>query len=119
MGVQLQAPKSSPGSEEALATPESRIQSYGEQGNIRRLQAFEFGDVNEALAKADHVFEDLFFYQGNTHLPIEQHASVAAVDGGRKPTPWASTQGPPFIHPALPHAPPLAPAHGPAPPLPH
>ena len=43
--------------EEALATAEPRIQSYGEQGNIHRLQAFEFGDVNEALAKADHVFE--------------------------------------------------------------
>src|SRR6266852_791774 len=55
--------------EEALATPEPRIQSYGEQGNIHRLQAFEFGDVNEALAKSDHVFEELFFYQGNTQLP--------------------------------------------------
>ena len=60
--------------EEALATPEPRIHEYGEQGNIHRLQALEFGDVNEALAKADHVFEDVFFYQGNTHLPIEQHA---------------------------------------------
>ena len=37
--------------EEALATAEPRIQSYGEQGNIHRLQAFEFGDVNEALAR--------------------------------------------------------------------
>src|SRR5256886_14290310 len=46
---------------EALATPEPRIHSYGEQGNIHRLQAFEFGDVNEALAKADHVFEAVFF----------------------------------------------------------
>jgi len=35
-------------SREALATPEPRIQSYGEQGNIHRLQAFEFGDVNES-----------------------------------------------------------------------
>ena len=37
--------------EEALATPEPRIHDYGEQGNIHRLQAFEFGDVDEALAQ--------------------------------------------------------------------
>ena len=64
--------------EEALAHPEPRIHDYGEHGNIHRNQSFEFGDVEEALADADHVFEDLFFFEGNTHLPIEQHAAVAA-----------------------------------------
>ncbi|TMH52647.1 MAG: aldehyde oxidase [Betaproteobacteria bacterium] len=97
--------------EEALATAEPRIQSYGEQGNIHRLQAFEFGDVNEALARADHVFEDVFFYQGNTHLPIEQHASVAAVDGEGKLTLWSSTQVPHYIHRALANALQIPPAH--------
>src|SRR5436309_9576234 len=82
---------------EALATPEPRIHSYGEQGNIHRLQAFEFGDGNRALARADHVFEDVFFYQGNTHLPIEQHASVPAVVGEGKLTLWSSTQVPHYI----------------------
>src|SRR5690348_10288043 len=87
--------------EEALATDEPRIQSYGERGNVHRLQAFEFGDVGEALGRADHVFDDLFFYQGNTHLPIEQHASVAAVDGEGKLTLWSSTQVPHYVHRAL------------------
>ncbi len=87
--------------EEALASPEPRIHDYGEQGNIHRLQAFEFGDVSEALARSEHVFEDLFFYEGNTHLPIEQHASVAAVDGEGKLTLWSSTQVPHYIHRAL------------------
>ncbi|TMG90556.1 MAG: aldehyde oxidase [Betaproteobacteria bacterium] len=96
---------------EALATPEPRIHSYGEQGNIHRLQALEFGDVNEALARADHVFEDLFFYEGNTHLPIEQHASVAAVDGEGKLTLWSSTQVPHYIHRALANALQIPPAH--------
>ncbi len=96
---------------EALATPEPRIQSYGEQGNIHRLQAFEFGDVNAALARADLVFEDLFFYEGNTHLPIEQHASVAAVDGEGKLTLWSSTQVPHYIHRALANALQIPPAH--------
>ncbi|HEY7674997.1 MAG TPA: xanthine dehydrogenase family protein molybdopterin-binding subunit [Burkholderiales bacterium] len=87
--------------EEALATEEPRIHAYGEQGNIHRLQAYEFGDVEKALAESDHVFEDLFFYQGNTHAPIEQHASVAAVDGEGKLTLWSSTQVPHYIHRAL------------------
>ena len=84
--------------EEALPNPEPRIHAYSELGNIHRLQAFEFGDVEEALKNADHVFEDLFFYEGNTHLPIEQHAAVAAVDGEGKLTLWSSTQVPHYVH---------------------
>jgi len=86
---------------EALQNPEPRIHAYSELGNIHRLQAFEFGDVDEALERADHVFEDLFFYEGNTHLPIEQHASVAAVDGEGKLTLWSSTQVPHYVHRSL------------------
>ena len=63
--------------EEALATPEPRIHDYGDEGNIHKRVALEFGDVEKGFADADEIFEDTFFYQGNTHLPIEQHASVA------------------------------------------
>jgi 4-hydroxybenzoyl-CoA reductase alpha subunit len=87
--------------EEALQNPEPRIHAYSELGNIHRLQAFEFGDAEEALAKSDHVFEDLFFYEGNTHLAIEQHAAVAAVDGEGKLTLWSSTQVPHYVHRSL------------------
>ncbi|MEO8143631.1 MAG: molybdopterin cofactor-binding domain-containing protein [Betaproteobacteria bacterium] len=86
---------------EALQTAEPRIHDYGEQGNIHRIQSHEFGDVDAALAKSDHVFDDLFFYEGNTHLPIEQHAAVAAPDGEGKLTLWSSTQVPHYIHRAL------------------
>ena len=109
--VKYKALKTISDPEEALATAEPRIQSYGEQGNIHRLQAYEFGDLEEALAKSDHVFEDVFFYQGNTHLPIEQHASVAAVDGEGKLTLWSSTQVPHYIHRALASALRMPPAH--------
>jgi 4-hydroxybenzoyl-CoA reductase alpha subunit len=87
--------------QEALQNPAPRIHDYGEQGNIHRIQSYEFGDVAEALAKSDHVFDDMFFYEGNTHLPIEQHASVAAPDGEGKLTLWSSTQVPHYIHRAL------------------
>jgi len=87
--------------EEALANAEPRIHAYSERGNIHRLQAFAFGDADAAIAQADHVFEDLFFYEGNTHLPIEQHATVAALDGEGKLTLWSSTQVPHYVHRAL------------------
>ncbi len=97
--------------EEALAKPEPRIHDYGEQGNIHRLQAFEFGDVDEALENSAHVFEDVFFFEGNTHLPIEQHAAVAAPDGEGKLVLWSSTQVPHYIHRALAKALQMSPAH--------
>src|SRR5207248_2028916 len=87
--------------EEALAKPEPRIHAYGERGNIHRLQAFQFGDADAAIAASDHVFEDIFFYEGNTHLPIEQHACVAALDADGKLTLWSSTQVPHYVHRCL------------------
>ena len=80
--------------EEALAQPQTRIHDYTDVGNIHRNQAFEFGDVEEALAKSDHVFEDVFFFEGNTHMPMEQHASLALNEGDGKLTLWSSTQDP-------------------------
>ena len=84
--------------EEGLAKPEPRIHDYGEQGNIHRNQAYEFGDVEAALAKSAHVFEDLFFYEGNTHLPMEQQASLASVEGDGKLLLQSSTQNPHYLH---------------------
>ena len=87
--------------EEALQNPEPRIHAYSELGNIHRLQAFQFGDVEETFRKSELIFEDLFFYEGNTHLPIEQHAAVAQVDGEGKLTLWSSTQVPHYVHRSL------------------
>ena len=86
---------------QAMATPAPRIHDYGDDGNVHKRVAFEFGDVEEAIAKADHVFEDTFFFQGNTHLPIEQHASLAIVDPDGKLCIWSSTQTPHYLHRAL------------------
>ena len=84
--------------EEALARPEPRIHDYGEQGNIHRNQSYEFGDVEEALAGSDHVFEDTFFFEGNTHLAMEQQASLASVEGDGKLLLSTSTQNPHYLH---------------------
>jgi len=87
--------------DDSLAHAEPRIHEYGDAGNIHKLVSLQFGDVDAALAAADHVFDDTFFYQGNTHLPIEQHAAVAALDPDGKLTLWSSTQTPHYVHRAL------------------
>jgi 4-hydroxybenzoyl-CoA reductase alpha subunit len=99
------------GPDDSLAFPEPRIHDYGDAGNIHKLVSLEFGDVEEALASADHVFDDTFFYQGNTHLPIEQHAALAAKDPDGKLVLWSSTQTPHYVHRALARALGLPAAH--------
>lgn len=84
--------------EDSLAHPEVRIHEYGDGPNVHKNVALQFGDVDAAFAAADLVREDVFFYEGNTHLPLEQHAAVAhwAADG--KLTLWSSTQTPHYVH---------------------
>ena len=62
---------------DAVAHPEPRIHDYGDGGNLHKLIDLEFGDVAEGFAEADLVREDLLFFEGSTHLPMEQHAAVA------------------------------------------
>ncbi len=88
-------------STEALSVETPRIHTYGEEGNIHKRVAFDFGHVDQSLKDADHIFEDLFFYEGNTHLPLEQHASVATTDPDGKLAIWSSTQTPHYLHRAL------------------
>src|SRR3989337_1693916 len=63
--------------DEALAEESIQIHEYADKGNVHKFVALEFGDVAQGFADADHVREDIFYYEGNTHLPIEQHAAVA------------------------------------------
>jgi 4-hydroxybenzoyl-CoA reductase subunit alpha len=87
--------------EESLTRPEPRIHDYGDEGNIHKKVALQFGDVEQALADADEVFDDVFFFEGNTHLPIEQHATVAIKDPDGKLVVYSSTQTPHYLHRAL------------------
>ena len=88
-------------SEDALAEATPPIHEYGDHGNIHKLINLEFGDVDEGFAAADEVFEDTLFFEGNTHLPMEQHAAVARWSEDRKLTLWSSTQTPHYVHRAL------------------
>src|SRR5882762_5267948 len=80
---------------------EPRIHEYGDGGNVHKKVSLEFGDVDAGFAAADLIREDTFFYEGNTHLPMEQHAAVGHYDADKKLTLWSSTQTPHYVHRAL------------------
>jgi 4-hydroxybenzoyl-CoA reductase alpha subunit len=87
--------------DEGLLIEEPRIHEYGDGGNVHKKVSLEFGDVEEGFAEADLIREDTFFYEGNTHLPMEQHSAVAHFDSDQKLTLWSSTQTPHYVHRAL------------------
>jgi 4-hydroxybenzoyl-CoA reductase alpha subunit len=96
---------------DSLAFDEPRIHDYGDHGNVHKAVALQFGDVDAAIDGADHVFDDVFFFEGNTHLPIEQHATVALKDPDGKLVVHSSTQTPHYLHRALAKALALPAAH--------
>src|SRR5437763_8866116 len=88
--------------EESLAHPEVRIHEYGDGPNVHKNVSLQFGDVEAAFARSDLVREDVFFFEGNTHLPMEQHGAVADATPAGKLTLWPSTQTPHDGHRLLP-----------------
>ena len=87
--------------EEACLVDDPRIHDYGDGANVHKQVHLEFGDLAEGFKEADLIREDIIFYEGNTHLPMEQHAAVAHYDPDDKLTLWSSTQTPHYVHRAL------------------
>ncbi len=87
--------------EDAVANPEPRIHDYGDEGNLHKKISLEFGDMEAGWREATGTREDFFYYEGSTHLPMEQHASLAYFDPDGKLTLWSSTQTPHYVHRAL------------------
>ncbi len=86
---------------EAIQNEVPQLHDYGDDGNVHKRVAMEFGDVAGALEDADEVLEDVVFYQGNTHLPMEQHATLAMPEADGRLTIWSSTQTPHYLHKAV------------------
>lgn len=90
--------------DEALAHPEVKINDEARIGNIHKAVSYEFGDMEAGFAAADYIREDWFYYEGNTHAPLEEHACVAQWEPnpsdpmGGKLTLWSSTQTPHYVH---------------------
>ena len=89
--------------EDALSPDLPLIAGQGGGRQVNRLGTLEFGDVDGGFARADRTYDDLFFFEGNTHLPMEEHAAVAQWEPeprGRV-TVWSSTQVPHYLHRTL------------------
>jgi 4-hydroxybenzoyl-CoA reductase alpha subunit len=97
--------------DEALARPGARIHDYGPRGNVHKEVSFDFGDVEEGFRQAEYVREDTFYFEGNTHLPMEQHAAVGSFGPDGKLTLWSSTQTPHYVHRAVARVLEMSPAH--------
>lgn len=86
---------------DALDEKLTQIHAYADHHNIHKFVALEFGDLEAGFKAAEHVREDVFFYEGNTHLPMEEHSCIGNFSSDGRLTLYSSTQTPHYVHRAL------------------
>ena len=84
--------------EEALERDDVKIHDEAKRANVFKEVHLSFGDLDGGFAAADHVRDDWFFFEGNTHAPIESHSAVASYGPDEKLTLWTATQVPHYLH---------------------
>ncbi|HEV8536978.1 MAG TPA: molybdopterin cofactor-binding domain-containing protein [Candidatus Limnocylindria bacterium] len=84
--------------EEALEREDVKIHQTSKRANVFKEVHLSFGDLDGGFAAADHVRDDWFFFEGNTHAPIESHSAVASYGPDDKLTLWTATQVPHYLH---------------------
>ena len=87
--------------QDALDTPEPKMHPKSDEGNLHKKVSMEFGDLEGGFAEADEIMEDVLYFEGNTHLPMEQHATVALPEDDDRVTVYSSTQTPHYLHRSL------------------
>jgi len=84
--------------DDALDSDAEKIHAWNDKGNIHKDVELVFGNVEEGFAQADYVREDEFWFEGNTHVPMENHAVLANYEPTGRLTVWSSTQTPHYLH---------------------
>ncbi|HEY8806921.1 MAG TPA: molybdopterin cofactor-binding domain-containing protein, partial [Candidatus Limnocylindria bacterium] len=84
--------------EEALGRDDVKIHEESKRGNVFKEVHLSFGDLEAGFASADHTRDDWFFFEGNTHAPIESHSCVANGEANGNVTLWTCTQVPHYLH---------------------
>ena len=84
--------------EEALERDDVKIHDESRRANVFKEVHLSFGDLDAGFAAADHVRDEWFFFEGNTHAPIEAHSAVASYGADGKLTLWTCTQVPHYLH---------------------
>ena len=84
-----------------IVKPSMSIEESLKQGMIHKSAGLEFGDIEKGFLESDDIFENVYFYEGNTHLALEEHAAAAVPDPDGKLTLYSSTQVPHYLHRTL------------------
>ena len=84
--------------EEALEREDVKIHEDSRRANVFKEVHLSFGDLDAGFAKAEHTRDDWFFFEGNTHAPIESHSCVANGEANGNVTLWTCTQVPHYLH---------------------
>jgi len=87
--------------EQALAPDAPQLFPGRRKGNLTKTVQLEFGDVDEALATAEHSVTGDYFFEGTAHAPIEPHCVVAEYDARGLLTLTSATQIPHYVHRTL------------------
>ena len=83
---------------EAVEVSDEPIHGEEPRNNRDREMSLEFGDVDAGFEIADHVREDVFFYQGNNHAALETHGAVALIEEDGRLHVFSATQVPHYLH---------------------
>ncbi|WP_405282907.1 xanthine dehydrogenase family protein molybdopterin-binding subunit [Gaopeijia maritima] len=70
----------------------------GWNGNVTKMVALEFGDLESGFASADIEVEGGYRFEGTTHAAIEPHCAIGQFEAGGRLTVWSSTQVPHYLH---------------------
>jgi 4-hydroxybenzoyl-CoA reductase subunit alpha len=76
---------------EAIKEGAPHLHEHAER-NINVTRHIEWGDVDEAFKKADHIREDWFRCSSQHHVCMETHNAVASYTPEGRLTVWTSTQ---------------------------
>jgi 4-hydroxybenzoyl-CoA reductase subunit alpha len=69
----------------------------GVEMNINVNRHIEWGDVDEAFQRCDHVREDYFYCDSQAHACMETHCAISSFGYDGKLTIWASSQSPYYV----------------------
>ncbi|QCS44549.1 xanthine dehydrogenase family protein molybdopterin-binding subunit [Natrinema versiforme] len=73
-----------------------------EGGNLANERTLEYGPIDEAFEKADHVVESEFEFPRYTSAPMETYGVIADYDhSADAATVWSNFQGPFTMHPVV------------------
>jgi CO/xanthine dehydrogenase Mo-binding subunit len=73
----------------------------GQKSNICYHFKLRRGDVQQAFAEADRIFEDTFSSPPAQHMPMEPHVTLVYLDENQRINVWTASQTPSYVRTEL------------------